>query len=156
MSSRSRRSARNRGSNEIVAPGGGTQGDLDKLAAQLGTELPVNLVTSVMTCEGRGIKGASSAEDPTGTPSKSTGSVGMPFASPTTTNMWAAFIQEEGVSAMGSGGADTSSGSRPAKRTKTDNNDGTSSSRTNGIRFIYFDQERKVTSIRIVSSIRYT
>jgi alpha-tubulin suppressor-like RCC1 family protein len=92
--------------------------------------MPANVVASVMKSEGRGIRGSSSAgESQSATPSRESGNGGMPFASPNTTNMWAAFILEEGVSTMGAGGvASSSSGSRPLKRTKTEDNSNNSDS----------------------------
>jgi hypothetical protein len=113
MSSRSRRSARNRGSNEVVAPGLGTKSDIAKLTKDLGAGLPENAVLAMMQSEGRGIKGEGDAP---GTPTKS-GTSSAPFASPGTSNMWADFIQEEGMATVTSS---TSEGP-PSKKTKTDN-----------------------------------
>lgn len=86
MSSRSsgRRSARNR--KEIVAPGFGTASDILRLSQELGGTLPVNAVTAMMRAEGRGVRGKSE-------------SASNPPQSPATSNAWADFIQEEGVSA---------------------------------------------------------
>lgn len=83
MSSRpSRRSARNR--KEIVAPGFGTASDVQRLSQELGGSLPVAAVTAMMRAEGRGIRG------------KSDDAPNL-LSSPTTSNAWADFIQEEGV-----------------------------------------------------------
>ena len=119
MSSRSRRSARNRGSNEVVAPGLGTKGDIAKLTKDLGGDLPENAVLAMMKSEGRGIKGSRSDDAP-GTPSKSgtTGSA-APFASPGTSNMWADFIQEEGMSSAMAGATGKSEDGPPSKKAKT-------------------------------------
>ena len=112
-SSRSRRSARSRGSNEVVAPGLGTKGDIAKLTKDLGGDLPENAVLAMMKAEGRGIKGRSEAP---GTPTKS-GTSAVPFASPGTSNMWADFIQEEGMASLA--GAAASEDGPPSKKAKT-------------------------------------
>jgi alpha-tubulin suppressor-like RCC1 family protein len=83
-----RRSTRSRSSKdkEIVAPGFGTAADVQRLSADLGGSLPVNAVQAMMQSQGRGIRGKSSEEE------------SNPLTSPKTSNAWADFIQEEGVS----------------------------------------------------------
>mmetsp|Transcript_30071 Transcript_30071/g.73055 ORF Transcript_30071/g.73055 Transcript_30071/m.73055 type:complete len:703 (-) Transcript_30071:133-2241(-) len=125
MSSRSsgRRSARSRGSNELVdgqsLPGGGTRKDVRKLSKTLG--VTESVVISMMTCEGRGIRGENDntgSGDTPSTPSKgSTNSSagGLPFASPSTSNAWADFIQEEGVN-LGAGASASAASNEPSSR----------------------------------------
>jgi hypothetical protein len=120
MASRPRRSARNRGSNEVIAPGFGTKSDIARLTSDLSGKVPENGVLAMMKCEGRGIQGesaASAAAAADGTPSKSGSGSGAPFASPATTNMWADFIQEEGV---GPTSAKSTAAEPPSKRVKTE------------------------------------
>jgi alpha-tubulin suppressor-like RCC1 family protein len=104
--SSTRRSARNRTAKdkEIVAPGFGTSGDVARLSDDLGGSLPTSAVQAMMQSQGRGIRSSNKA----GTGSPSTGGDGdddnkdgNPLTSPkttSTTNAWADFIQEEGVS----------------------------------------------------------
>ena len=80
-----RRSARERTSKDVIAPGFGTASDINRLTRDLGGGLPRNAVLSMMCAEGRGIN------------SSSTNST-VPFTSPKTSSAWADFIQEEGVS----------------------------------------------------------
>jgi hypothetical protein len=96
MSGRPRRSARSRGSDEVIAPGYGTKEDIRRLTNDLGGGLNEKAVLAMMRSEGRGIQ-SESAEGTTETPSKG-GDSAAPFASPGTSNAWADFIQEEGVS----------------------------------------------------------
>lgn len=81
----SRRSARERTSKDVIAPGFGTASDINRLTSDLGGGLPRSAVLSMMCAEGRGIN--SSNTNPT-----------VPFTSPKTSSAWADFIQEEGVS----------------------------------------------------------
>lgn len=95
MSGRPRRSARSRGSDEVIAPGYGTKEDIRRLTNDLGGGLNEKAVLAMMRSEGRGIQ-SESAAGTTETPSK--GGSGLPFSSPGTSSAWADFIQEEGVS----------------------------------------------------------
>ncbi|KAG7353787.1 S-layer protein [Nitzschia inconspicua] len=115
-STRSRRSARNRGSNEVIAPGLGTKSDIARLTSDLGSTLPETAVLAMMRSEGRGIRSTSAAAAAAtpNTPTKTDGAGGgLPFASPSTSNMWADFIQEEGVSTLA---GSTSNASEPPKK----------------------------------------
>mmetsp|Transcript_30073 Transcript_30073/g.73067 ORF Transcript_30073/g.73067 Transcript_30073/m.73067 type:complete len:631 (-) Transcript_30073:141-2033(-) len=125
MSSRSsgRRSARSRGSNEHVdgqsLPGGGTRKDIRKLSNTLG--VTESVVISMMKSEGRGIRGENDntgSGDTPSTPSKGStnnSAGGLPFASPSTSNAWADFIQEEGVN-LGAGASASAASSEPSSR----------------------------------------
>jgi Regulator of chromosome condensation (RCC1) repeat len=115
-SSRARRSARNRGSNEVIAPGLGTKSDIARLTSDLGSTLPETAVLAMMRSEGRGIRSATAAAAAPNTPTKSGGDA-MPFASPTTSNMWADFIQEEGVSKLA--GTTSNADEPPKKKAKS-------------------------------------
>ena len=84
-----RRSSRNRGTNEIVAPGFGTNSDINQLTRDLGGSLPRNAVLAMMQSEGRGLAGASDSNN-------DNGDAVAPFASPKTSSAWADFLQEEG------------------------------------------------------------
>jgi hypothetical protein len=79
----------------VIAPGYGTKEDIRRLTNDLGGGLNEKAVLAMMRSEGRGIQ-SESAGGTTETPSK--GSATLPFASPGTSNAWADFIQEEGVS----------------------------------------------------------
>lgn len=103
----SRRSTRNRGTNDVVAPGFGTNSDINQLTKDLGGSLPRNAVLAMMQSEGRGLVGASDGN--------SAGAA--PFASPKTSSAWADFLQEEGGSAVAK--AESSSSEKPpAKKLK--------------------------------------
>lgn len=123
MSSRSRRSARKRGSNEVIAPGLGTKNDIARLTSDLGSTLPENAVLAMMRAEGRGIRGESSAAAVPGTPTKADTGESDPFTSPSTSNMWADFIQEEGMNSTSNG----KSNDNPSKKIKTDRSETPSS-----------------------------
>lgn len=82
-----RRSSRNGGTNDIVAPGFGTNSDINQLTRDLGGSLPRNAVLAMMQSEGRGLAAESSGGS-------------APFASPKTSSAWADFLQEEGGSAV--------------------------------------------------------
>ncbi|VEU40605.1 unnamed protein product [Pseudo-nitzschia multistriata] len=108
-----RRSTRNRGSNEIVAPGFGTNSDINQLTRDLGGS------------EGRGLAGASDGDRAPGA---------APFASPQTSSAWADFLQEEGgsaVAASSSSGTDAEGAGKepPAKKLRLDGEDGSGSPR---------------------------
>ena len=111
MSRSTRRSSRNRGTNDIVAPGFGTNSDINQLTRDLGGSLPRNAVLAMMQSEGRGLAGASEGNN------NSAGTA--PFASPKTSSAWADFLQEEGGSTVGSTKTE-SAGSKepPAKKLK--------------------------------------
>ena len=89
----SRRSSRSRGSNEIVAPGFGTNSDINQLTRDLGGNLPRNAVLAMMQSEGRGLVSESEVKNEHGA---------VPFASPRTSSAWADFLQEEGGAAVAS------------------------------------------------------
>ena len=89
-----RRSSRNRGTNDIVAPGFGTNSDINQLTRDLGGSLPRNAVLAMMQSEGRGLAGASE-----GMSDNAEGSA-APFTSPKTSSAWADFLQEEGGSSL--------------------------------------------------------
>ena len=75
----SRRSARKR-DNDVVAPGGGTTNDINRLTRDLGGALPSNAVLAMMKSEGSGV----TSED----------SAAVPFASPKTSSAWSDFMAE--------------------------------------------------------------
>jgi alpha-tubulin suppressor-like RCC1 family protein len=93
--STTRRSARSKNRDKIVAPGFGTERDLQQLSTELG--LPVQAVTSIMHARGRGIKRRGGGDEATAT---TTGGVEEP-ATPIA-NAWADFMQEEGMMQSGS------------------------------------------------------
>ena len=100
MSSRSsRRSARNRSTKEVVAPGFGTTGDVERLSRDLGGNLPTNAVQAMMQSQGRGIraKGGGDDDDDAGA---GAGGAAADLTSPKSSNAWADFIQEEGVGSL--------------------------------------------------------
>jgi len=110
-----RRSSRNRGSNDIVAPGFGTNSDINQLTRDLGGSLPRNAVLAMMQTEGRGLAAASE-----GTNSDNKNSA-APSASPKTSSAWADFLQEEGGSAVASvskTGSTAKNNEPPAKKLK--------------------------------------
>jgi hypothetical protein len=115
MARSTRRSSRNRGTNDIVAPGFGTNSDVNQLARDLGGSLPRNAVLAMMQSEGRGLVGASEGSG------NATGDSAPPFASPKTSSAWADFLQEEGGTAVASGSKTESSAKSnepPAKKLK--------------------------------------
>ncbi len=113
-----RRSSRNRGTNDIVAPGFGTNSDINSLTRDLGGSLPRNAVLAMMQSEGRGLAGETSGN--------SAGAA--PFASPKTSSAWADFLQEEGGSALsGSSSSKSSDKEPPAKKLKMEAPSSTSS-----------------------------
>ena len=99
--SSSRRSRRSGATKDaIVAPGFGTAQDVERLSRDLGGGMPTAAVTAMMKTRGRGMGNTNDDSDDDGnvnTPSKKTGS-GNPLTSPSTSNAWASFMQEEGVS----------------------------------------------------------
>eukprot|EP00534_Pseudo-nitzschia_fraudulenta_P011231 CAMPEP_0201220578 /NCGR_PEP_ID=MMETSP0851-20130426/191667_1 /ASSEMBLY_ACC=CAM_ASM_000631 /TAXON_ID=183588 /ORGANISM="Pseudo-nitzschia fraudulenta, Strain WWA7" /LENGTH=619 /DNA_ID=CAMNT_0047510307 /DNA_START=121 /DNA_END=1980 /DNA_ORIENTATION=+ len=127
-----RRSARNRGTNDIVAPGFGTNSDINQLTRDLGGSLPRNAVLAMMQSEGRGLVGASS----TGSSSSSNNNnnnnaggarAGLVGASSTGSSSssnnnnnnnaggaWADFLQEEVGSAVAAAASKTESSSSSA------------------------------------------
>jgi len=115
MARSTRRSSRNRGTNDIVAPGFGTNSDVNQLARDLGGSLPRNAVLAMMQSEGRGLAGTSEGSG------NATGDSAPPFASPKTSSAWADFLQEEGGTAVASGSKTESSAKSnepPAKKLK--------------------------------------
>lgn len=80
--SSTRRSARNRGSKDIVAPGHGTANDISRPTRDLGGSLNSTAVLAMMNCEGNGIASGDAAA--------------APFASPKTSSAWADFMAEAG------------------------------------------------------------
>lgn len=115
-----RRSTRNRGSNDVVAPGFGTNSDINQLTRDLGGSLPRNAVLAMMQSEGRGLVGASEKS--------SSSKEAAPFASPKTSSAWADFLQEEGGSAVAAAKGKTKSDEPPAKKLKMGDDLKTSSS----------------------------
>jgi hypothetical protein len=95
---------------EIVAPGGGTQNDVDKLAKNLG--LPNDAVSAILNCEGSGVVDG-------GRLSRSSNSSGGDTSNPVVSSAWADFMSEEGFGEGGSGAADADT-DKDAKRVKTD------------------------------------
>lgn len=81
--SSTRRSARNRGSKDIVAPGYGTANDISRLTRDLGGSLNSTAVLAMMNCEGNGIASNGDA-------------AAAPFASPKTSSAWADFMADAG------------------------------------------------------------
>eukprot|EP00536_Pseudo-nitzschia_multiseries_P001000 jgi/Psemu1/250137/estExt_Genewise1Plus.C_120129 len=120
-----RRSSRNRGSNEIVAPGFGTNSDINQLTRDLGGRcvvLPRNAVLAMMQSEGRGLAGASDG-DKGGKSGEQAAASSATFASPQTSSAWAEFLQEEGGSAVAAsngapGESSSSTKEPPAKKLK--------------------------------------
>lgn len=111
-----RRSSRNRGTNDIVAPGFGTNSDINQLTRDLGGSLPRNAVLAMMQSEGRGLAAESSGG-------------AAPFASPKTSSAWADFLQEEGGSAVAAASSKSSdSKAPPAKKLKMESSSSSSSS----------------------------
>jgi len=120
-----RRSSRNRGTNDIVAPGFGTNSDVNQLTRDLGGNLPRNAVLAMMQSEGRGLAGASEGS------SNNNGDSTAPFASPQTSSAWADFLQEEAGSAVASASKTESiakSNEPPAKKLKMEEGPASSSS----------------------------
>lgn len=78
-----------------------------------------------MTCEGRGIRGENDGDGDPSTPSRAAGAAssssagGLPFASPSTSNAWADFIQEEGVN-LGAGSNEPAGKKRKKGDSKSD------------------------------------
>jgi hypothetical protein len=127
-SSRPRRSVRNRGSNEVIAPGLGTKSDIARLTSDLGSTLPETAVLAMMRSEGRGIlsESAAAAAAPDTPTNTSEEVAGVAFTSPSTSNMWADFIQEEGPSKLA--GTSSKTDEPPNKKAKNDRSDRSSSS----------------------------
>lgn len=114
-----RRSSRNRGSNEIVAPGFGTNSDINQLTRDLDGSLPRNAVLAMMQTEGRGVAGTSEGSNTEPKSGDSSAAAAAPSA-------WADFLQEEGGSAVAASASkpEPSSGAKPneppAKKLKTE------------------------------------
>lgn len=102
---------------EIVAPGGGTQNDVDKLAKNLG--LPNDAVSAILNCEGSGIATPS-------TRTSRSSAVAAGDSNPVVSSAWADFMSEEGFGGTASASA-SAADSNPNKRPKT-SKEGTSSS----------------------------
>ena len=84
---------------EIVARGGGTQHDVDKLAKNLG--LPKDAVSAILNCEGSGVASSSSRSSRSAAAS---GSSSVAGGSNVMSSAWADFMSEEGFGSGGSGG----------------------------------------------------
>ncbi len=101
-------------SSEVVAPGGGTQNDVNKLAKNLG--LPNDAVSAILNCEGNGIPGGSSSRV-----SRSSIGSGGSNSNPVVSSAWADFMSEEG---FGGGTTTTAAATEDEnesnKRTKVD------------------------------------
>ncbi len=119
---RKRRSRNNPGASEVVAPGGGTQADVDDLAKKLG--LGSDAVSAMLNCEGSGVASSRSSRS----------SSNLPTAAPVASSAWADFMSDEGFgggsgSAGGGGGSSASDakksgdGEGVAKKAKTDVSD---------------------------------
>lgn len=101
---------------EVVAPGGGTKNDVDKLAKNL--DLPTKAVSAILNCEGNGLP----------TPSlrnrrSSSGGTGAD-ANPIVSSAWADFMNEEGFGASSSSAGDGTAASGAAKGTGDGDTDG--------------------------------
>jgi len=99
---------------EIVAPGGGTQSDVNKLAKHLG--LSGNAVSSILNCEGSGVASRISRSSTNNEEGAGNAGAGA------TSSAWADFMNEEG---FGAGDAPTPSTTAPAATstaTSTSNN----------------------------------
>ena len=106
-----RRSTRNsisRSQAVIVAPGFGTARDIQRLAHDLGGTLPIEAVEAMMQAKGRGIRSRSRSahsnkdddrdgEEPSQTTTSSAAATTTTAATTITSNAWADFIKEEGV-----------------------------------------------------------
>ena len=136
-----RRSRRNihGGENPIIAPGFGTHQDLEQLSSDLGGILPVAAVHAMMNSRGRGIRrskrGGDDDDDAAGG-SAGASSALAGLASPGTSNAWAAFIKEEGVSVKlkktDESQDDDAGGTRSARKRKQDNDAAAGSSSSKG------------------------
>ena len=117
-----RRSSRSRGTNETVAPGFGTNSDINSLTRDLGGSLPRNAVLAMMQSEGRGVAGASEGNTDAAASS----------ASPKTSSAWADFIQEDGGPLDSTGAAGSTDAAKsnepPNKKLKMEDGLGASSS----------------------------
>lgn len=85
-------------SSEVVAPGGGTQNDVDKLAKNLG--LANNAVSAILNCEGSGLPAPSSRNRRSSGNAEASSS-----AAPVVSSAWADFMSDEGFGASGTGGS---------------------------------------------------
>ncbi len=112
---RKRRSRNNPGAAEVVAPGGGTQADVDDLAKKLG--LGSDAVSAMLNCEGSGVASSRS--------SRSASS--LPSAAPVASSAWADFMSDEGFGGAGSASAGdakkSGDGEGAAKKAKTEETD---------------------------------
>lgn len=99
---------------EVVAPGGGTQNDVNKLAKNLG--LPNDAVSAILNCEGNGIPGGSSSRT-----SRSSIGSGISNSNPVVSSAWADFMNEEGFGGgMTTGTTATEDDNESNKRSKMD------------------------------------
>ncbi len=94
---------------EVVAPGGGTQTDVDKLAKNLG--LPNNAVSAILNCEGNGLSSASSRNRR----SSGAATADASGSAPVVSSAWADFMNEEGFGGSGGDAATASAASGTAE-----------------------------------------
>jgi hypothetical protein len=99
----SRRSARKR-DNDVVAPGGGTTNDINRLTRDLGGAIPSTAVLAMMKSEGSGV----TSED----------SAAVPFASPKTSSAWSDFMAENADTGPTATATATKSEQPPNKKLK--------------------------------------
>jgi len=120
-------------SSEVIAPGGGTQTDVNNLANNLG--LDSKAVHAILNCQGAGL----SAPGEAGDTSSATA------AGATGTSAWADFMQEEGFGGTaGAGDTKTTAPGNDTKRPRTttdDNNPSTSTSTTSTANAKIFDAQ---------------
>eukprot|EP01083_Nonionella_stella_P014575 40942_1 len=110
---RKRRSRSKPGSSEVVAPGGGTQSDVNNLANKLGLES--DAVSAILNCEGSGVASSRS--------SRSSGAGVASGSAPVASSAWSDFMTEEGFgganASASSGGAASASASTSAATSTT-------------------------------------
>lgn len=123
---RKRRSRTNNPSDsEIIAPGGGTQADVDRLAKNLG--MGSDAVAAILNSEGSGVASAR----------RSRSSTSAPASSAVTSSAWADFMMDEGFnssSAAAPGDASADAPEGDSKRAKTDATNDTRRSNVTNVR----------------------
>ena len=110
----------NPATSEIVAPGGGTQNDVNKLAQNLG--LPNDAVSAILNCEGNGIS-SSTARTSRSSAATAANNQASSKSAPVVSSAWADFMDEEGFGATPSTTAaadDSAEAANATKRMKTD------------------------------------
>lgn len=108
-----RSSTKSPSTSEIIAPGGGTQEDVDRLAKNLG--MGSDAVAAILNSEGSGVLSAR----------RSRSSSSAPASTTITSSAWADFMMDEGFNSQGAGAdaakaADVETDEGNGKRAKTD------------------------------------